>query len=351
MPDFEKISLSEEQMHQTVFVSGDAHPELAVDIVERLGIEHIPVKTSQHPNSEEYVNILRSVRGKDVVVMQTHAETDERKSGEALIQHLLLMSAAKEASAKQITAFSPNVYGARQDKKTFGQREPITIKLTLQMLALAGADRSLFVDIHSEQSLVAFPGVAENIRALELVLKGVRGELTPEELRNLDVVAPDEGRGKTARRAAKILGARAIILDKERSSSDSQDVSHTGVALPDLTGRTAVIIDDMIDTAGTIISAKDAISAAGSSNIYAAATHPWLSDPAVERLSSSGLKGIILTDTNPQAKEAKPYFDADPDAPKFTVVSSAGFLSDALRQVIGNGHLEAIYENKESLKN
>ncbi len=352
MADFEKIEvLTDEQKDKTVFISGDVHPDLAAEIAAKLDVEHIPVETSQHPNTEEYVNIVRSVRGKDVVVMQTHAPTKERSAGDAFLQHLLLLSAAREASAKQITAFAPNVYGARQDKKSNGKREPITIKLAMQMLSLAGADRSLFVDIHSEQSLVAFPGVAENIRALEIVLKGVRGELSPDELKNLDVIAPDEGRGKTAKRAAKILGARAIILDKERGTDNSQDVSHVDMALPDLSGRTAVIIDDMIDTAGTIISAKNSVEAAGSDNIFAAATHPWLSGPAVERLKSSGLKGIIVADTNPAADAVKPRFDKDKEAPNFTIIRSGDFLTDALTQVIGNGSLESIYEFEESLKN
>lgn len=353
MSDFEKIDqLSQEQKENTVLISGTVHPELATEISTKLGIEQIPVETSQHPNTEEYVNILAPVRGKHVVAMQTHAPANGRSSNDALQQHLLLMSAAREASADKITAFSPNVYGARQDKKTPHNREPIAIKLTLQQLALAGADHALFVDIHSEQSLAAFPGVAENIRALEIVLEGVRGRLSADELENLVVAAPDEGRAKTAYRAAKILGAGTEILYKVRSTENSQDVRHVGDSIiPGVEGKTVVIIDDMIDTAGTIMSAFDRLKASGAGDVLAAATHPWLSHPAVDLLASSGFRDIVLADTNPQAAEIKQQFDLDKSAPNFTVVGSGDLCVDALKQIIGNGHLESIYEYEESLEN
>jgi len=353
MSGFEKIvELTPEQRASTVVISGDVNPELAQDVADRLGVDNLSVETDQHPNGEEYVNIDGgSVSGKHVIAMQTHADGNGLETNDALVQHLLLIAAADEALAGRITAVAPNIYGARQDKRAFGKREPVTIKATMNLLAAVGADLALTVDIHSEQSLYSHPGVAKNLRALQLVLKALRGIIPDEELKEVVFATPDEGGAKTARRAARAFGARVEILEKQRGESDSQDVTHIGDELiPGLEDRTVVFVEDMIDTAGTIISAKNRVVESGAARVIAIATHAWFSDLAPERLLSSGMSDIIVTDTNPIAYQLKPKFDESKGAPNLTVVRSGGLISDALKQVVGGGDVDAIYEDPRDSK-
>lgn len=348
MAGLEKINeLTPEQRAGTVIISGDVNPELAQDVADRLGVDNLNVETGQHPNGEEYVNIEGgSVSGKHVIAMQTHAEGNGLKTNDALVQHLLMIAAAKEALAGRITAVAPNIYGARQDKRAFGKREPVTIKATMNLLAAVGADLALTADIHSEQSLYSHPGVAKNLRALPLVLTALRGIIPDEELKEAVFATPDEGGAKTARRAAKAFGARVEILDKQRGETDSQDVTHIGDELiPDLENRTVVFVEDMIDTAGTIISATNKAVESGAARVVAVATHAWFSGLAIERLLSSGMSDIIVTDTNPIAYQVQPMFNRSRIAPNLTVVRSGGLISDGLRQIIGGGDVDAIYED------
>jgi ribose-phosphate pyrophosphokinase len=278
-------------------VSGRVNQELAAEIAAELG------ETPGHPNIAEFANgeihcrFGESVRGTDVFIVQTHTGTDAMSVNDALIEQLIMVDAARRASAKRITVVCPFFGYGRQDRKAEG-REPITAKLLANLFHTAGAKRLLSVDLHSGQMQGFFEGPVDHLTAMPVLVEHMR-ETLPEDL---VVVSPDAGRVKVATRYANRLGADIAIVHKRHVPGEKNAVeAHEVVGNVD--GRPCVLIDDMIDTAGTMVAAAEALMDRGASEVCAYATHGLFSDPAIDRLKNSRIGHIVVTNTLPLPSE------------------------------------------------
>ncbi|MEI6454153.1 MAG: ribose-phosphate pyrophosphokinase, partial [Actinomycetes bacterium] len=270
-------------------VSGRSHPELANKIAAGLGVSLGEANLREFANGEVHCRYDASIRGTDVFIIQTHCGP----VNDTLMEQLIMIDAAKRASAKRITAVVPYYGYARQDRKATG-REPITAKLVADMLQAAGADRVLSVDLHSGQIQGFFNVPFDHLTAAPVLEKYLREQLSSD----IVVVAPDAGRVKVAERYAQHLGADLALVHKTRPRGTANTVEARHV-VGDVKGRHCVIIDDMIDTAGTICAAAQLLADNGAKEIWAMATHAVLSDPAVERLSAAPIGRVVVTDTLP----------------------------------------------------
>ncbi len=257
-------------------VSGRSHPELAQDVAKQLGVTLGEANLREFANGEIHCRFDTSIRGSDVFIIQTHCGP----VNDSLMEHLIMIDAAKRASAKRITAVCPYYGYSRQDRKATG-REPITAKLVADMLSVAGADRVVSVDLHSGQIQGFFDVPFDHLTAAPVLvdyLRAQRGE-------DLVVVAPDAGRVKVAERFSQHLTADLAVVHKRRLRGETNQVEALHV-VGDVEGRQCVLIDDMIDTAGTIVAAADLLADRGASEVWCMATHAVLSDPAVDRLKN-----------------------------------------------------------------
>jgi ribose-phosphate pyrophosphokinase len=327
--------LSQVQKDRLFLASGETHPDLSARIAENMGVELGKVELRTHPNTEQYVRYEDSVRGKHVVIIQPHAPANGRSVNDSLHQHLEMINAAKLASASHITALAINLAGARQDRKTKG-REGVSVALNLRMLEVAGASRLVTVDLHSPQSLSAFSGQYDHLTAQPLLRKALGEQIEGDKERYV-VVSPDSGRSKLSERTAQELGVDIMYLAKTRDRDNSSLVKHQS-RVPNVDGRTCFMIDDMIDTAGTIQSAAETLYNSGAERIVTAATHGWFSDPAIERLQASPIDQIIITDTLPIDIARHELGD------RLTVVSVAGMVANALGEIITEGSVSRIFD-------
>jgi ribose-phosphate pyrophosphokinase len=270
--------------------SGRAHPELAKVVAAHLGVELGEARLRDFANGEIHCQFGASVRGMDVFIIQSHFG----QVNDAIMEQLIMIDAAKRASAKRITAVCPYYGYSRQDRKASG-REPITAKLVANMLSVAGADRVVSVDLHSGQIQGFFDVPFDHLTALPVLSDFLRSEARGEDL---VVVAPDAGRVKVAERLSQSLGKDLALVHKRRprEKGDSVEALHV---VGEVSGRTCVLIDDMIDTAGTICAAAEILKAHGASRIWAMATHGLFSPPAIERLKVSPIERVVVTDTVP----------------------------------------------------
>lgn len=295
-------------------ISGSAHVALAQDIADSLGINLIPTIRKQFADGEIYVQIQESIRGGDVFLIQPtcHPVNDR------LMELMILIDACRRASARQITAVLPYYGYARADRKVTG-RESITAKLVANLITQAGADRVVAVDLHSAQVQGFFDIPVDHIYGSPVLLDYIRNK----NLSNVVVVSPDIGGVARARGFAKKLNdAPLAIVDKRRQAHNCAEVMNV---IGDVRGKTAILVDDMIDTAGTITEAAKFLCEQGAKQVYACATHAVLSSPAVERLSSGCLEEVIVTNTIPIPEEKR--------FPQLKVISIANFIGEAIFRI------------------
>ena len=311
--------------------SGRANPELAQAVAEGLGTQLVPTQAYDFANSETYVRFDESVRGCDAFVIQSHTAP----VNQWIMEQLIMVDALKRASAKRITVVAPFYGYARQDKKSRG-REPISARLVADMFKTAGANRLMAVDLHTDQIQGFFDGPVDHLQALPVITDYVAKKYGDE---NLAVVSPDAGRIKVAEAWSKRLnGAPLAFIHKTRDvTRPNQSVANRVVG--SVEGRTCLLVDDMIDSGGTICHAADALMNAGAVSVVIASTHAIFSDPAVERLANSVAREVIVTDTLPITDEKK--FD------KLTVLSIAPLLSQAIREVFEDGSVTSMFDEAQ----
>ncbi len=311
--------------------AGRHNRELTEAVAGHLGVQVTEAHLSQFANSETHCRFAESVRGSDVFIVQSHGALDGRSVNDAIFEHLIMVDAARRASAKRITAVMPFYGYGRQDRKSEG-REPITARLIADLFASAGASRLVSIDLHSGQIQGFFNGPVDHLTAMPVLVNHLRsyGE-------NLVVVSPDAGRVKVAERYAQQLHADLAIVHKRRLKGLKNAVEAKDV-VGEVEGRDCVLIDDMIDTAGTICSAAELLVERGARSVSAAATHGVFSGPAVDRLKNSVLDKVIVTDTLPMPSDKQ--FD------KLVVLSVAPLIADAIRAVFEDTSVSRIFDGQ-----
>ncbi|MCD4549069.1 MULTISPECIES: ribose-phosphate diphosphokinase [unclassified Schaalia] len=311
-----------------VLVSGRAHLELAHQVGEVLGCGVSPTTAYDFASGEIYVRFTESLRGADVFVLQSHTSPINKW----LMEQLLMIDAAKRASAKRITAVSPFYPYARQDKKHQG-REPISARLIADMYKTAGADRVMSVDLHASQEQGFFDGPVDHLWAMPVLVDYVR---TRVDLSNVVMVSPDAGRIRVAEKwSAKLGGCPLSFVHKTRDTT-RPNVAVANRVVGDVAGKQCVLVDDMIDTAGTIAEAVKVLYSAGAQSVIVAATHGILSDPATRRLAECGATEVVVTDTLPITPEKR--------FPTLTVLPIAPLLATAIHEVFEDGSVTSLFD-------
>ena len=309
-------------------VTGSIYPQLASEAAAYLGITPLETERYTFANGEIYVRIAQPVRGDDVFVMQAHYDPINN----AIMEQLLIIDALKRASASSITVVAPFMGYSRQDKKGLG-REPISAKLIFDLLYTAGADRIMTVDLHAAQEQGFFNGPVDHLTAMPILLDYVRHSVP---LNNTIIISPDAGRIRACEQwAAKLGGLPLAFINKTRDVSKPNQATAHGI-VGDVRGRDCIVIDDMIDTAGTMCEAVRALKEAGVKSVTIVATHALLNDPAIERLRSIDAREIIVTDTVPV-----------PDSKRLqnmTVLSIAPLLAAGIRSVFEGGSVTHLFE-------
>lgn len=307
--------------------SGRTHPELAEEVAKELGIEVVPTRFDTFANGEIFMRYLESVRGCDAFVIQSHADP----VNESIMEQLIMVDALKRASAKRITVVTPILGYARQDKKHRG-REPISARLVTDLFRTAGADRMMAVDLHTDQIQGFFDGPVDHLFALPILADHVASQVERSEI---TVVSPDAGRVRTADRWADRLGAPLAIIHKRRDPDIANQVKvHEVVGT--VKDRVCVLVDDMIDTGGTIVKASEALFEQGAKAVIVAATHGVLSGPAAERLQNSRISEVIITNSLPVPEERA--FE------KLTQLSIAPLVARAISEVFTDGSVTSLFE-------
>ena len=313
-------------------VSGRVNRELAEEVAERLGLGLGPVQLAEFANGELHCKYGESIRGADLFIFGSHSSTADMSVNDAIMEHMILVDAAKRASAKRITVVAPFYGYGRQDRKAEG-REPITAKLLANMFEVAGAKRIVSVDLHSGQIQGFFDGPVDHLTAMPVLVDWMAANL-PDDL---VVVSPDAGRVKVAERYANQLHADLAIVHKRRVKGAKNKVEAKEV-VGEVEGRTCVLIDDMIDTAGTIVAAADQLTERGASAVYCAATHGVFSGPAIDRLKNSTIEKVVITNTLPLPAEKR--------IDKIEVLAAAGIIADAIDAVFEDSSVSEIFDGQ-----
>ncbi|MFG2296222.1 ribose-phosphate diphosphokinase [Streptomyces sp. NPDC048603] len=316
-------------LREPLLFAGRSHPELAEAIAAELGTTLVPTKAVDFANGEIYVRYHASVRGADCFVVQSHTAPINK----AIMEQLIMVDALKRASARSITVIVPFYGYARQDRKHSG-REPISARLMADLLKAAGAHRILTVDLHADQIQGFFDGPVDHLFAMPVLADHVGGRVDRDRL---TVVSPDAGRVRVADGWCDRLGAPLAIVHKRRD----KDVAHKVTAhevVGEVRDRVCVLVDDMIDTGGTICAAAEALFAQGARDVIVAATHGVLSDPAADRLKNSAVSEFIFTDTLP--------VPAALGLDKVTVLPVAPLLASAVREIHRNGSVTRLLRGR-----
>lgn len=313
------------ESHLMLF-TGRAHPKLAEEIARLLGVELTPTRSVTYANSEIYVRFEESVRGCHAFVIQSHPAP----VNEWLMEQLIMIDALKRASADRITVVAPFYPYARQDKKHLG-REPISARLIADLFHTAGAHRLMSVDLHAAQIQGFFDGPVDHLWALPVLSDYVVDKYAGEEL---VVVSPDAGRVRLADLWTDRLDCPLAIIHKRRDPNLANQVAVHEV-VGEVAGKVCLLVDDMIDTAGTICQAADALKARGAKRVIAATTHPILSGPAAERLNNSAFEEVIVTDTLP--------IPDDIGVDKLTVLSIAPLIAAAIHEIFEDGSVTSLF--------
>ena len=316
--------MSEVSKKEVLLFSGTSNPDLSQKIAKNIGLSLGKVDISRFSNGEIYVRFEESVRGADVFVIQTLSNA----INDSLMELLIMVDALKRASAAAITAVIPHYGYARQDKKSKA-REPITAKLIADLLSIAGINRLATVDLHAD-SIQGFYNVpVDHLTAMNIIAKYFKAK----KLKDLVVVSPDVGRVKTAKKFADLLRADLAILHKSRPRANVAEITHV---VGEVSGKTALVVDDMIDTAGTMCEAGKAIIENGAIGAYAAATHPILSGPAVQRLDEAPFKEVVFTDSIPVSKEKM--------LKKFKTLTIASLLAKMIHNIHNDESVSSLFE-------
>ncbi|CAM4051721.1 ribose-phosphate diphosphokinase [Helcobacillus massiliensis] len=311
-----------------VLAAGRAHPVLAQEVASELGIDLLPMDAWDFANGEIYVRYGESVRGADVFVLQAHPAP----LNNWLVEHLIMVDALKRASAKRITAIAPSYPYARQDKKHRG-REPISARLVADLYRTAGIDRMISVDLHAPQVQGYFDGPVDHLMAMPILSGYVKEHYGDEDL---CVVSPDAGRIAVAEKWAKVLGSVPLAFIHKSRDPKKPNQAVAKRVIGNVSGKTCILVDDMIDTAGTIVQAVEALKENGANSVVVATTHPIFSDPATERLRNADIREVICTNTLPIPEEKK--FET------LTQLSIAPLLARAIRAVFDDGSVTSLFD-------
>jgi ribose-phosphate pyrophosphokinase len=315
---------------QLVLVSGRAHPQLAERIASELGTELIPTDAYDFANGETYVRFGDSVRGADAFLIQSHPAP----INQWVMEQLLMIDSLKRASAKSITVVSPFYPYARQDKKHRG-REPISARLISDLYKTAGADRLMSVDLHTAQIQGFFDGPVDHLMAIPLLAEHVRSVVDVDDV---TVVSPDTGRVRVAEQWTELLGGCPLAFVHKTRDITRPNQALSKEVVGQIEGRTCVLIDDMIDTGGTITGAVQVLREKGAKDVIIAATHAVFSDPAVQRLSSCGALEVVVTDTLPVPPEHQ--------FQNLTVLSIAPLIARAIQEVFEDGSVTSLFDGR-----
>ena len=313
-----------------ILVTGRTHPKLAAEVAEQLGIDVLETTAYDFANGEMYVRYTESVRGADVFVLQSHSNP----VNQAIMEQLIMIDALKRASARSITAVCPLLGYSRQDKKHRG-REPISCRLVFDLLKTAGADRIMSVDLHAAQSQGFFDGPVDHLIAMPVLVDYIRDRFS-NQLDNVAVVSPDAGRIRVAEQWAQRLGGGPLASCTRPATSPRPNQAVANRVVGDVAGKDCVLVDDLIDTAGTIAGACNVLKDAGAKSVTVVATHGVLSGPAVDRLKNCGAREVVLTDTVPIPEEKR--WDG------LTVLSIAPLLASAIRAVFEDGSVAELFD-------
>ncbi len=317
--------LQKKQNGDMVLLTGNAHPELAKEIAKKLGIPLGDVLLQRFPEGEIQLQIRDNIRGKDVFIVQPTCTPPN----ENLMELLILIDAARRASAKRITAVLPFFGYARQDRKD-RPRVPITAKLVANLIVSAGANRVLTMDLHAGQIQGFFDIPVDHLYSINVL----GGYFKKKKIKELVVVSPDVGGIKMARGYAKLFDCELAIVDKRRESASQTHVMHI---IGSVKGKNVVIIDDMISTGGSLVEAAKALKQAGALDIFATIVHPVLAGNAVEKIRNSVIKELIVTNSIPIKKEKKNK--------KITQLSIAALLADAICRIHYNVSISTLFSS------
>ena len=321
-------SLEIDSRKNLMLFTGRASPELAEEVGRELGVEPVPTAAYDFANGEIFVRFEESVRGCDAFVMQSHAAPINTW----VMEQLLMVDALKRASAKRITVVMPFYPYARQDKKHRG-REPISARLIADIFKTAGADRLMSVDLHTAQIQGFFDGPVDHLFALPLLADYVAAKY---DTANMTIVSPDSGRVRVSERWSDRMGGCPLaFIHKTRDPLVANEVVANRV-VGDVDGRVCVLVDDMIDTAGTITKAAEVLFDAGAADVIITATHGVLSGPAIDRLKNSRVAETIITNTLPIGSDSR--FD------KLTVLSIAPLIARAISEVFEDGSVTSLFD-------
>ncbi len=317
-----------------MLLSGSSYPELAREVADHLGMRLGEVKLDRFANGELYARFGESVRGADAFVMQSHVSIPEGMSiNDFIIEQLVMLDALKRASAKRTVAVIPYYGYSRSDKKALS-REAIAARMIADMYESVGVDRIMSVDLHTGQIQGFFHDPFDHLTALPLLVQWINDNTEPHDR---VVVSPDAGRVRLTEKFAGHLGSPIAILHKRRDPAQ-RNVSESLDVIGDVEGRTAILVDDMIDTAGTMCGAAELLLERGATRVIACATHPLLSGPAAKRLESSVIEKVVVTNTLPIPEERR--------SDRLVVLSIAPILASALRAVFEDRSVSEIFQGE-----
>ena len=308
--------------------SGRAYPELAEEIASSIGVTVTPTSSYAFANGELYVRSEESARGSDAFVIQCHTAP----INDWLMEQLILVDALKRASAKRITVVAPFYPYARQDKKSRG-REPITARLVADMFKVAGADRIMTVDLHTAQIQGFFDGPVDHLYATPILTSYIAKKYAG---RDITVVSPDSGRVRLSERWSEYLGGTPIAFIHKTRDVKQPNHAVANRVVGEVKGRLCILIDDMIDTGGTICQAADALMEDGAADVVIAATHGVLSGPAADRLRESKAREVIITNTLPIPEDKR--------MDKLTVLSIAPLIGRAIKEIFEDGSVTSLFD-------
>jgi ribose-phosphate pyrophosphokinase len=310
--------------------SGNANPELAEKVVSNLGIPLGDVTVDKFSDGEIMVELNENVRGRDVFVIQPTCNP----TNDNIMELIVMVDALHRASAGRITAVVPYFGYARQDRRVRSARVPITAKVVADMMVTVGVDRVLTVDLHAEQIQGFFDVPVDNVYGSPVLLQ----DIEKQKFEDLVVVSPDIGGVVRARAVAKRLGIELAIIDKRRPKANVAEVMNI---IGDIDGRTCLLVDDMVDTAGTLCNAAKALKKHGAKKVIAYATHPVLSGPAIERLNASQIDELVITDSIPLS-------DAGKNCDLIRTLTLANMLAEAMRRISNEESLSAMFGEPNS---
>jgi ribose-phosphate pyrophosphokinase len=317
-------------LSDTVLFTGNANPALAQEIATNLGISLGKASVGRFSDGETTVEIQQNVRGREVFVLQsTCAPTNDN-----LMELLIMVDALKRASAQRITAVMPYFGYARQDRRPRSTRVPISARVVANMLEAVGVNRLLTMDLHADQIQGFFNIPVDNIYASPVLLS----DLQAKKYDDLVVVSPDVGGVVRARALAKQLGCDLAIIDKRRPKANVSEVMHV---IGEIDNRNCVIMDDMIDTAGTLVKAAEVLKERGAKSVYAYCTHAVFSGPAIERIKASHLDEVVITNTIPLAESAK-------GTTKIRQLSTAFLFAETIRRITDGDSVTSLFSEQNN---